>query len=111
MLTKLGIAGSVGMLLFAEVGSLGLPGGWVLISLLLNVFGFGWACHAWLSSYVGGMVPPDRNSGKAYIQFYNSAHLLMHRAPNTKELWDMLQRNADAMRVGSEERLRKDIEG
>lgn len=87
---NLGIVSSIGALF--EAGALGLPGGWVLMSLLLNVFGFGWACHAFLSSLVGGMVPPDENSSRAYIQFYNSSHLLLHRAPNTKELWEMLNR-------------------
>ena len=104
MLTKLalGVSGSMGMLLLAEAGSLGLPGGWVLVSLLLNVFWFGWACHAFLSSYVGGMPPPDKNSSRAYLQFYNSAHLLLHRAPNTKEMWEIMSRNADALRESSE---------
>lgn len=87
---KLGIVGSLGVLLLAEVGALGLPGGWVLISLLVNVFGFGWACHGFLGSLVGGMVKPDRDSSKAYIQFYNSTHLFFHRSASSKELLEMM---------------------
>lgn len=89
---NLGIVGSLGLLLLAEVGALGLPGGWVLVSLLVNVFGFGWACHGFLGALVGGMVKPDKESSKAYAQFYNSAHLMFHRAPSSKELLEAMNK-------------------
>lgn len=89
---KLGIMSSISVLLLAEVGALGLPGGWVLVSLLLNVYWFGWQTHAFLGSLVEGLNPPDENSSPSYVRFYNQSHVVMHRSPKTKDLLKMVTR-------------------
>lgn len=92
---RMGIVGSFGVLLLAEVGALGLPGGWVLVSLLFNIFILGWESHAFLSSIVGGWPPPDKDASQFRIHLFHSAHLFFNRAPTAKDMLKMITRTEE----------------
>jgi hypothetical protein len=75
----MGTAAAAFILLSESMGieSLGFPHTWQLI---FNGFVAGWALKGFLGSYVGGMVPPDEESTRAYKHYYQTMHLMFNRS-------------------------------
>ena len=84
LLLKFGFLGVFAAAAIASVEELNLS--WALVSLLVNCILFGWHAHGWGSSYVGGLVPPDENSSRAYIHFFDSSHLLFPHSSKRNQL-------------------------
>jgi hypothetical protein len=86
-LLKLSIVGGFAIAVVGTVESLGIPASW---QLLFNGIVIGWALHSVLSSYVGGLVPPNEESSRAYIHYFMSCHLFFQRSNAYFTPWKLL---------------------